>query len=86
MKQDLLFRVLRFGEKHASPKKWANPEEHQCFQDCDMDEVHEHIKLCEEFGWMEIEDATGMGKPEYHIKRLTAQGHLELERRRREGG
>ena len=85
MKQDLIFRVLRFGEKHASTQKWANPEDHQCFKDCDMDEVHEHIKLCKEFGWLELQDMSGMGKTEYHIRRVTAQGHLELERRRQEG-
>ena len=82
LKQDLIFRVLRFAEKHASPLKWANPEEHQCFKDCDLDEVHEHIKLCQEFGWLEIQDQSGMGKVEYAIHRLTASGHQELQRRR----
>ena len=82
LSESLIFRVLRFAEKYASPTNWANPEEHQCFKDCDMDEVDEHIKLCEEFGWLEIQDQSGMGKREYAIRRLTAEGHLELRRRR----
>ncbi len=82
LKQDLIFRVLRFAEKWASPSKWANPEEYNCFEDRDMGEVHEHIKLCEEFGWLEIQDLGGIDKTEYAIRRMTAKGHLELKRRR----
>ena len=85
LKKDLIFKILRFAEKYASPSKWANPEEYDCFEDWNMEEVHEHIKLGEEFGWLEIENQGTMAGPEYAIRRLTAQGHLELQRRRNKG-
>ena len=84
LKKDLIFKVLRFAEKYTSPSKWTNPEEYDCFEDWNMDEVHEHIKLCSEAGWLEIQDQSGMGKMECTIRRLTWEGHLELKRRREE--
>ena len=62
MREDLIFRILKFAEKYASPKSWASVEDHRCFEGDDKDEVNEHIKLCEEAGWLEVSDQGGMGK------------------------
>ena len=85
MQEDLIFRVLKFAEKHASPQSWASTEDHICFEKDNKDEVNEHIRLCEEAGWLEMRDQSGMGKVEYAIVRLTLDGHRELKRRRNEG-
>ena len=55
--QTLISRILRFAEKYASPSKWAHPEGHESFADCDMDEVHGHVKLCEQ-EWMALKFRT----------------------------
>lgn len=84
LKRDLICRLLKFAEEFASPNEWAIPKDCN-FKGWGMEEVHEHIKLGEEFGWLEIENQGTMAGPEYAIRRLTAQGHLELQRCRDKG-
>ena len=81
MKDDLIWLVLKYAEKHTLPDAPAIPK--AChFEGWDLKVVHEHIKLCEEAGWLEVVDLGTMAGPEYAIRRLTYEGHRKLRSQR----
>ncbi len=79
------FKLIRMILEHAerAGPAGANPPEFDCY---DETTVQEHIRLCEEAGYIEIQTLPYRGaKVCVYIDRLTWEGHEELDRLRRVG-
>ena len=87
LQPNLIVKILEYGEEHADGG--LTP----CFPKLEgftNQQVNEHLKLCEEYGYVEIEKWGALRNEEgqflgdrYSIKRLTIHGHAQLEEVRR---
>ncbi|MXZ54911.1 MAG: DUF2513 domain-containing protein [Gammaproteobacteria bacterium] len=77
----LVFKILEYTERKATNgNEIPLPE----FDDYNIYEVREHVKLCEEAGYIDTCYSLDKKMPS-GIDRLTWSGHTELERMRAEG-
>ena len=78
----LIRKLLQYAEANATGLPIDAPE----YQKYSEEEVHYHLGLCSEAGYMRVSNSTyaGMPTPRYMIINLTWQGHEELERLNRD--
>ena len=71
-------KLLQYAEANATGQLIDAPE----FERYSEEEVHYHLGLCRQAGYMEVSSSTyaGMPTPRYMIINLTWAGHGELER------
>ena len=78
----LIHKLLRYAEEKADGIKLAAPE----FEDYSETQVHYHIGLCEEAGFLHVlpipSGRPGSSPRKFHILNLTWKGHLELEEKK----
>jgi len=80
LKENLIDKILRYVECRSNGiDTLAAPE----FKDYSPVEVHYHIGLCEDAGFLEVTRITSLNESEvmtrYRIKRLTWHGHQRLK-------
>ena len=80
MKRDmgLIRKLLRYAEERAEGFPLEAPE----YRSYSAAEVHYHLGLCRQAGYLEASESTYAGHsfPRYLIVNLTWRGHEELER------
>lgn len=79
----LILLLLEYAEQQTT-RRFSPPE----LDEYTEEQVHYHVGLCGEAGYLHIEKATTTGslvKPRYTIDSLTWEGHEALERLRKQG-
>ena len=79
----LIREMLQYTESNAAGLPICAPE----LEGYSVEEIHYHIGLCGQAGYIETSNNTfaGMPTPRYKLINLTWKGHEELERLRRDG-
>ncbi|MDE0330126.1 MAG: DUF2513 domain-containing protein [Anaerolineaceae bacterium] len=79
---DLILRLLEYAEDNETYEPIAAPR----FDDCDTREIHYHLRLCQEAGYLRVKKHPWTGAPHanpkytrYNIVELTWAGHEALE-------
>ena len=82
--QKLIRKILQHAERKATVADPIPAPDIYGYTDV---QVHEHIALCEEAGYLQVSNVTSeaSGFPTYEIVRLTWKGHQALQKFRKNG-
>ena len=81
--QDLIFRLLQVAEQEAPTLRFSVRGRRRDFKKWNVEEVKEHLEICQEERWLELKDMGVLLRPDWSIERLTAKGHQELKSRKK---